>query len=98
MWKSIRKLLERFDNLILRFGSLEIFARRAIRAADALDAEAQRGRRRDSLPPHHVTRLGDTFQFVLLVGGRLLIDLAHFLVHILHKNARSSESVLDFKH
>jgi len=61
---------------------LEVFAGAAVGLADALDAEAEGGRRGDGLAPHHVAWLGDALQSVLLVGGRERIDLDHFVVHV----------------
>lgn len=73
---------EGVGHLISGLCGFKVFAGAAVGLANALDAKTERRRRRDGFAPHHVARLGDALQSVLLVGGRVRVDLDHFVVHV----------------
>lgn len=54
VWKTGYEISKRLDHLIPALGRLEVLTRFPVALLDPLDPKAQRGCRRDRLPPNHV--------------------------------------------
>jgi len=52
------EISESLDHLVSALGRLKVLTRFAVAFFDPFDPEAQRGRRRDRLPPNHVPAHG----------------------------------------